>query len=113
MDVAPSPAKGQAADNIEETVFPRHGETIAANRGNQYVYGELSISGDCLRVSYVDQTDRETTRNGLLVVWPTGFGNKTRNGVVEVTATDGRVVVAEGQTVRLSGKKSGPESSAD
>ena len=101
----PSLAEGEAPDEPEETAFPRHDQAIAANRGDQYVYGELSISGDCLRVSYADQTDREATRDGLLVVWPTGFGNRTRNGVVEVTGTDGRVVAAEGQTVRMSGKK--------
>ena len=105
VDEGPSLAEGEAPDDLEGTVFPRHGQTIAANRGDRYVYGELSISDDCLRVSYSDQTDREATRDGLLVVWPIGFGNHTRNGVVEVTGTDGRVVAAEGQTVRLSGKK--------
>lgn len=108
----PSLAESEAHNEPEETVFPRHDQTIAANRGDQYVYGELSISGGCLRVSYADQTDREATRDGLLVVWPTDFENHTRNGVAEVTGTDGRVVAAEGQTVRLSGKKVSRQSAA-
>lgn len=112
VDEAPFPAEGEAPDEPEETVFPRHGQTIAANRGDRYVYGVLSISGDCLRVSYVDRTDREATGDGLLVVWPTGFRNNTSDGVVEVTGTDGRVVAAEGQTVRLSGQKVSRQSAA-
>ncbi len=112
VGAVPSLAEGEAPDEPEETVFPRHDQTIAANRGDQYVYGELSISGGCLRVSYADQTDREATRNGLLVVWPTGFENHTRNGVLEVTGTGGRMVAEAGQTVRLSGKKVSRQSAA-
>ena len=112
VGAVPSLTEGEAPDEPEETAFPRHDQAIAANRGDQYVYGELSISGECLRVSYADQTDREATRDGLMVVWPTGFENHTRNGVVEVTGTDGRVVAAEGQTVRLSGKKVSRQSAA-
>ena len=71
-----------------------HDEAIPANRGDRYVYGELSIAGGCLRISYVDQVDREATRDGLLVVWPMGFGMRTSDGVVEVAGPDGRVVPA-------------------
>ena len=101
----PSPVASTASDEPAGAVFPRHDEAIPANRGDQYVYGELSIAGGCLRISYVDQVDREATRDGLLVVWPMGFGTRTSDGVVEVTGPDGRVVAAAGQTLRLSGKK--------
>ena len=93
-------------------MFPRHGEAIPPNRGNQYVYGQLSLSGACLRISYVDQVDRQATRDGLLIVWPAGFEARTRGDTVEVTGADGRVVAAEGQTLRLSGKKVWRESAA-
>ena len=66
---------------------------------------DRSIAGGCLRISYVDQVDRKATQDGLLVVWPMGFGTRTADGVVEVTGPDGRVVAAAGQTLRLSGKK--------
>ena len=100
----------EASDEHEGTVLPRHDGVFPANRGDQYVFGELSVSGDCLRVSYADQTDREATRDGLLVVWPAGFASRLNGGVVEVTGTDGRVVAKVGQTVRLSGKKVSHES---
>lgn len=93
-------------------MFPRHGEPILVNRGDNYVYGELSLSGDCLRISYVDQVDREATRDGLLVVWPMGFDARTNRGVVEVTEPGDDVVAAEGQTLRLSGKKVSRQSAA-
>ena len=102
---APSVVGDEASGELEGTVLPRHGGVFPANRGDQYVYGELSMSGDCLRVSYTDQTDREATRDGLVVVWPTGFDTRISSGVVEAMGTDGRVVAMEGQTVRLSGKK--------
>ena len=101
----PSAVASGASDEPAGAVFPRHDEAIPANRGDQYVYGELSIAGGCLRISYVDQVDREATRDGLMVVWPMGFGTQTSDGVVEVTGPDGRVVAAAGQTLRLSGKK--------
>ena len=86
--------------------FPRHDEAIPANRGDRYVYGELSVVGDCLRISYVDQVDREGTRHGLLVVWPAGFDFRTGgDDEVEVIGRDGIVTAAEGQTLRLSGRK--------
>ena len=101
----PSPVASAASDEPAGAVFPRHDEAIPANRGDQYVYGELSIAGGCLRISYVDQVDREATRDGLLVVWPVGCGTRTSDGVVEMTGPDGLVVAAAGQTLRLSGKK--------
>ena len=100
-----SPVASAASDEPAGAVFPRHDEAIPANRGDRYVYGELSIAGGCLRISYVDQVDRKATRDGLLVVWPMGFGMRTSDGVVEMTGPDGRVVAAAGQTLRLSGKK--------
>ena len=87
-------------------MFPRHDEAIPANRGNRYVYGELSVVGDCLRISYVDQVDREGTRHGLLVVWPAGFDFRTGgDDEVEVIGRDGIVTAAAGRMLRLSGKK--------
>ena len=65
----------------------------------------MSIAGGGLRISYVDQVDREATRDGLMVVWPMDFGTRTSDGVVKVTGPDGRVVAAAGQTLRLSGKR--------
>ena len=96
----------------ETHVFPRHGEEIPPNRGNQYVHGELSLLDGCLRISYADQVDREATRNGLLVVWPVGFEAQSGDRPVVVTGADGSVVAAEGQTLRLSGKKVSRESTA-
>ena len=88
-----------------EPVFPRHGEPVLINRGNYYVYGELSLSGDCLRISYVDQVDREATRDGLLLVWPEGFDVRANGDVAEVIGADGGVAAAVGQTLRVSGKR--------
>ena len=104
--IVPTPTRGISPVAAGEMpLFPRHDKAIPANRGNQYVYGELSLSGDCLRISYVDQADREGTRDGLLVVWPAGFGVQTRGDVVVVTGADGDVVASVGQTLRLSGSK--------
>ena len=105
VGTTPSPVASAASDEPAGAVFPRHDEAIPANRGDRYVYGELSIAGGCLRISYVDQVDRKATRDGLLVVWPMGFGMRTSDGVVEVAGPDGRVVAAAGQMLRLSGKK--------
>ncbi len=111
--IAPMPTHGVSSVAAGETpVLPRHNETIPPNRGNQYVYGELSLSGNCLRISYVDQADREGTRDGLLIVWPAGFDARTSGDVVEVTGADGDVVAAAGQTLRLSGKKVSRQSAA-
>ena len=96
----------------EALVFPRHDEATPPNRGNQYVYGELSLSGNCLRISYFDQADPGGTRDGLLVVWPAGFDASNIGGVVEVTGVDGAGVAAVGQTLRLSGKKLSRQSAA-
>ena len=104
VGTTPSPVASAASDEPAEAVFPRHDEAIPANRGDRYVYGKLSISGGCLRISYADQVDRKATRDGLLVVWPMGFGVRTSDGVVGVAGPDGRVVAAAGQTLRLSGK---------
>ena len=103
---APTPTYSAAPTPVEQTyVFPRHDELVPLNRGDRYVYGELSLVGDCLRISYVDQIDREGTRYGLLVVWPASFDVRTDGDVVEVVGSDGNTVAAEGQTLRLSGKK--------
>ena len=104
--VAPTPTQSVSpVVSRESLVFPRHGEELAPNRGDQYVYGQLSLSGACLRISYVDQVDRQAIRDGLLVVWPAGFEAEIGDRLVAVTGADGRVVAAEGQTLRLSGKK--------
>ena len=70
--------------------LPRHDEVLPANRGDRYVYGELLRSEDCLRVSYADQVDPVATRDGLLVVWPTGFVADDDGETVEVFDLDGR-----------------------
>ncbi len=85
--------------------FPRHHEVLPANRGDHYVYGELSRSGDCLRVSYVDQVDPVATRDGLLVVWPSGFEAREHGQLVRVFDSGGDLVASEEQTLRISGKK--------
>ena len=85
--------------------FPRHDEVLPANRGDNYVYGELSWTGDCLRVSYVDQVDPVATRDGLLLVWPNGFEARDHGQLVEVFDSDGDLVASEGQTLRISGRK--------
>ncbi len=111
--IAPTSAHGVSSVAAGETpAFTRHNKSIPPNRGNQYVYGELSLSGNCLRISYVDQADREGTRDGLLVVWPMGFDVRISDGVVEVTEPGDDVVAAEGQAVRLSGKKVSRQSAA-
>ena len=89
----------------ETLMFPRHDGAVPPNRGDQYVYGELSLSSNCLRISYADQVDHQATRDGLLVVWPAGFEARNIGGMMEVTEVDGAVVASVGQTLRLSGKK--------
>ena len=113
VTAAPTPTRLVSPVPTGETlVFPRHDEAIPPNRGNQYVYGELSLSGNCLRISYFDQADPGGTRDGLLVVWPAGFDASNSGGMVEVTGVDGSVVAAVGRTLRLSGKKVSRQSAA-
>ena len=107
----PTPTDGASPTETGATlVLPRHGEPLLVNRGDNYVYGELSLSGDCLRISYVDPSQDPWTQDGLLLVWPAGFDVRTERGgdnddvVVEVTGADGGVVAAIGQTLRVSGK---------
>ena len=108
-----APTRGVSPVPSGETlVFPRHDEAIPPNRGKQYVYGELSLSDNCLRISYFDQADPGGIRYGLLVVWPAGFDASNSGGVVEVTGADGSVVAAVGQTLRLSGRKVSRQSAA-
>ena len=54
VGTTPSPVASAASDEPAGTVFPRHNEAIPANRGDRYVYGKLSISGGCLRISYAE-----------------------------------------------------------
>ena len=85
--------------------FPRHGDELPVNRGDYYIYGELSNSGDCLRVSYADQVDPVATRDGLMVVWPDGFDFEDDGGVFEVFDAGGRAVARVGDSLRMSGRK--------
>ena len=106
LTVAPTPIPPVSPVPDGETLmFPRHDEAAPPNRGDQYVYGELSLSSNCLRISYADQVDYQATRDGLLVVWPAGFDASNIGDLVEVTGADGTVVASVGQTLRLSGKK--------
>ncbi len=97
--------KSEPLADVVGLSFPRHDEVLPANRGDNYVYGELSRSGDCLRVSYVDQVDPVATRDGLLLVWPNGFEARDHGKLVEVFDSDGDLVASEGQTLRISGRK--------
>ena len=106
-DTGESPAVGGGLS------FPRHGEVLPTNRGNYYVYGELSRLGDCLRVSYVDQVDPVATRDGLLVVWPKGFEVGGDGQSVEVFDPGGNLVASVGQSLRISGKKVASEDEWD
>ena len=96
-----------------ELSFPRHGEVLPANPGDAYVYGELSRSGDCLRVSYADQVDPVATRDGLLVVWPKGFEAEDDGQSVEVFDSGRDLVASVGQSVRMSGRKVASEGEWD
>ena len=93
--------------------FPRHGEVLPANRGDYYVYGEFSRSGDCLRVSYKDQVDPVATRDGLLVVWPQGFEVEYDGQSAEVFDSGGNLVASVGQSLRMSGRKVASEGEWD
>ena len=103
VTTAPTPTYDPATAR-ETLVLPRHDEPLLVNRGDRYVYGELSLSGDCLRISYVDPSEDPWTQDGLLLVWTAGFDVRTEDDVVEVTGADGGVVAAIGQTLRVSGK---------
>ena len=102
----------EVADDPAQPVIPRHGGPVLVNHGNNYVYGDLSWSGDCLRISYSDHVDRYRTRDGLLLVWPAGFDVQLSGDVVEVVGADGSVVAAVGQTLRVSGKRVPDKSAA-
>ena len=86
------------------TVFPRHFEPELINHGKNYVYGQLSRTGDCLRISYSDQAARARTRDGLMIVWPAGFDVQTNGDAIEVIGTDRQVTATVGQTIRVSGR---------
>ena len=83
--------------------FLRHGERVLVNDGTNYVYGDLFMSGGCLRISYVDP-DRDDITNGLLPVWPAVVDLESRDGTVVVLDEEGRVLAREGDTARLSGR---------
>ena len=80
------------------------------NAGANYVFGELHLSGQCLRVTYYDQTSPELSRRGLLVVWPPGFDARINDDVVQVVGPDGHVQATAGDTIRLSGRKMSDDS---
>ena len=84
--------------------FPRHFEPELVNHGKNYVYGKLSRTDDCLRISYTDQAARDRTRDGLMVVWPAGFDVQATGDAVVVLGPDQQVVAAVGQTLRVSGR---------
>ena len=106
----PTPAHEVSPTETGATlVLVRHDEPRRVNHGANYVYGELSLSGECLRISYIDPSRDPWTQDGLLLVWPAGFDVRTEGGgdsddVVKVTGDDGDVVAAVGQTLRVSGK---------
>ena len=106
-DTGESPAVGV------DVSFPSHDEVLPSNRGDYYVYGELSRSGDCLRVSYVDQVDPVATRDGLLVVWPRGFEVGGDSQSLEVFDPEGNLVASVGESLRISGKKVASEDEWD
>ena len=89
----------------DRVALPRHHEPPVINSGDQYVFGELFQSGNCLRVTYRDQVSPELTREGLLVVWPPGFSAVVQDDVAD---SDGRILATTGDTVRLSGRKVRP-----
>ena len=89
----------------DRVALPRHHEPPVINSGDQYVFGELFQSGNCLRVTYRDQVSPELTREGLLVVWPPGFSAVVQDDVAHVADSDGRILATTGDTVRLSGRK--------
>ncbi len=101
LDATVAPATTDPA----QPVVPRHGGPVLVNRGDNYVYGDLSWSGDCLRISYLDQVNTYRTRDGLLLVWPVGFDVQLSGDAVEVVGADGSVVAADGQTLRVSGRR--------
>ena len=106
----PTPAHEVSPTETGATLaLVRHDEPRLVNRGDNHVYGELSLSGECLRISYVDPSRHPWTQDGLLLVWPAGYDVRAKGGgdsddVVEVTGDNGGVVAAVGQTLRVSGK---------
>ena len=102
--VVSSPAPAQDGVGGSSPMFLAHGEPPLINRGHNYVYGELRLLGDCLRVSYLDSSRLDQTRDGLLLVWPADFSVRVRGDVVEVVDAADVVVASVGQNLRISGR---------
>ena len=106
---APPQHPESPAPNVDVQI-PRHHEPPVINAGANYVFGELHLSGQCLRVTYYDQTSPELSRRGLLVVWPPGSDARINDDVVQVVGPDGHVQATAGDTIRLSGRKMSDDS---
>ncbi|MCY4558754.1 MAG: hypothetical protein OXF79_20730 [Chloroflexi bacterium] len=103
-DAVAPPQSETPADSVDVTL-PRHHEPPVVNSGDDYVFGEIIRSGQCLRITYYDQTSPEVSREGLLVVWPPGFGAVVLDDAAQVLDPDDQVRASVGDTVRLSGRK--------
>ena len=92
------------AGSSEPVYLPRHGGPLWVNHGADDVYGELFWSNGCLRIRYADANNIDRISDGLLLVWPSGFGMVVRGGVRQVLDDEGTVVASAGEMARISGR---------
>ena len=74
--------------------FPRYGSMGATPLA--VTDGRLEVKSGCLWLV-------RTVGTKVVPIWPGGYGLRGTVGSLQVTDSDGRVVAAEGQSVRLAG----------
>ena len=92
------------AVSSEPVDLPSHGGPLRVNHGASYVYGGLFWSNGCVRIRYVDANNRDRITEGLLLIWPSGFGVVVNDGVTQVVDDQGAVVASAGEMARISGR---------
>lgn len=83
--------------------FPQHQQFPLTNWGTDYIFGELMLVDGCLRLSYVDPTYRDSTPDGVLIVWPAKFRLNLDTAPSQIIDSDGLVAARVGDDVRISG----------
>ena len=83
--------------------FPQHQQPPLTNWGTDYIFGELILVDGCLRLSYTDPTYKDSTPDGVLIIWPAGFRLNRDTTPARIINPTGLVAARVGDDVRISG----------
>lgn len=108
LQPSPSVARPASLEEERQIHFPRHQYPIYTNWGTDYIFGELMLVGDCLRLSHIDPSETDYTPEGALIIWPAGFRLNDDGALVQVINTDGIIAARVGDNVRVSGVSRDP-----